>query len=259
MASNNNTPGVLSLRQIVMSYKARKRSPSMNDYEYLMQLAIEAFTYINIFQVEHTDVAYLQLDHKNCVDLPSDFIDYTKVAIDLCGRYYTLTLNNDIIPPRPDLKCGLPIEEIAAGCCENGTHPIPSDGYYFVPHYRNDTLIPTFFAAGGGWSMAGQYKIDRERRQLIVTGVPKSEIVLEYRSSGVKIGEKTFVPSQYRECIIAFLAWKEIEYGHAEGNLGYAERRYKQEETLVKTLDYARTYEEYLDMMYQSWQQGIKR
>ena len=254
----NNTEGVLTLRQIVMSFKSRSKELNMVDYEMLMQLAIEAYTNLNIYHIDQYDVVYLKLDDKNVIDLPPDFVDYTKIAINLCGRYYTLTLNNNLIPPR-GMDCGIPIEKVAAGCCENGSHPIPQNGYAFIPHYRGDAWIPTFYAAGGGWSGAGQYKIDKKRRQLIITGVPKGEIAMEYRTSGVKRGEKTYVPLQCREAIIAWIRWQLCEYGHIADNPERLKNNYFQEESLLKHLEYSRTYEEYLDIVHQSWQQGIKR
>jgi len=262
MVNNNiqgkSTSGTVSLGQIVMSLKNRSKDYGMQDYEQLMQLAIEAYTNLNIFHIATYEVAYLKLDGRNVIDLPPDFIDYTKVAINLCGRYYTLSLNSEIIPPR-GMDCGIPLDHIAKGCCENGTFPYPVDGYNFVPHYRGDSLIQTFFAMGGGWSQAGEYKIDRDRRQLIVSGVPQTEIVLEYRSSGVKVGEKTFVPLQCREAIIAWIRWQLAEYGHINAHPERMKNNYFEEEALLKDLEYTRTYEEYMDMFYRSWQQGIKR
>lgn len=230
----------------------------MLDYEMLMQLAIEAYTNLNIFHKAYYDVAYITLDGKGVGNLPADYVDYIKVAINLCGRYYTLTLNNNIIPPQGDL-CGLPITQIAAGCCERGEVPYPMNGYGFLPHYRGDIFIPTFFAMGGGWSMAGQFRIDAQNRQIIVSGQPKHEIVIEYKSSGVKKGQTTYVPIQAREAIIAWMRWQLSEYGHINANPERMMRNYLAEENLLKNLDHTLTYESYLDTFYQGWQQGPKR
>lgn len=252
------TSGVVSLRQIVMSLKSRMKELDMLDYEMLMQLAIEAYTILNIYHTSHYEVKYIKLNGKNVIDLPPDFIDYTKVAINLCGRYYTLTLNNKLIPPQGE-SCGLPLEQVAAGCCETGAVPLPQNGYAFIPHYRGNTFIPTFYAAGGGLSYAGQYRIDYENRQMIVVGVPNGEIVIEYKSSGVRKGDKTFVPLQCREAIIAWIRWQLAEYGHIQANPDRLKQNYFEEEALMKALDLSRTYDEYMDIMYSSWQQGIKR
>jgi hypothetical protein len=256
--ANNNTSAVISLRQIVMSLKSRSKELNMMDYEMLMQLAIEAYTNLNIYHMSTYEVAYIPLEGKEVVNLPSDFIDYTKIAINLCGRYYTLTLNNDLIPPKGVL-CGEPIEHVAAGCYNNGILPLPNSGFGFIPHYRGDTFIPTFYAMGGGFSGAGQYKIDRANRQIILSGVPKTELVVEYRSSGVKKNGKTFVPIQCREPIIDWMRWQLSEYGHINANPERMKQNYYESEALMKALDFSRTYEEYMDIMYESWQQGIKR
>lgn len=255
---NNNTSALISLRQIVMSMKSRSKELDMIDYEMLMQLAIEGYTYLNLYHTSTYEVIYIPLDGKNVIDLPSDFIDYTKVAINLCGRYYTLTLNNNLIPPKGEL-CGEPIAHVAAGCHNQPGASLPNYGYGFIPHYRGDTFIPTFFAMGGGFSGAGQYRIDKTNRQMILVGVPRTEIVLEYKSSGVKKNGKTLVPVQCREALIDWMRWQLAEYNHINANPERMKQNYYESEALMKALDYSRTYEEYMDIMYQSWNQGIKR
>lgn len=241
-----------------MSLKNRMKDYGMDNYEMLMQLAIEGYTYLNIYATSSYNVVYLKLDDKNVIDLPPDFIDYTKIAINLCGRFYTLSLNDNLIPPK-GMSCGIPLDKVAQGCCERGVFSYPDNGYYFVPHYKGDTSINTFYAMGGGWSQAGQYRIDRNERQLIITGVPKTEIVMEYKSSGVNVGEKTFVPIQCREAVVAWIRWQLALEGHNNIHPDRAYEIFLQEESIMKALDFSRTYSEYMDVFYRTWKQGPKR
>lgn len=253
------TSGVVTLNYVVANLKNRLKSYGMTDHLYLLQLVIDAYTKLNLITLDHVETVYLDMDERNVVVLPDDYLDYVKIGVSLCGRIWTLTLNENIVTPKGE-ACGLPIDKVAAGCCDRfpNEFPLPAFGYVWAPFYWNGTYYPELYSWGGGFN-TGYYKIDRQERLLIITGVPRTQIVMEYKSTGIKPGGGTLIPRQAVDCLVYYVMWQQTEFGLIAGNPQRWKDLYEEEDTLLMNLEYSHTADEYLDAFYSSWRQGPKR
>lgn len=263
MVRNNpeKTSGGVSIRYVVMSLKNRMKDFSATDYKHLEQLVIDAFQYLNIFTLDTIEVVYLNVDETNSIELPRDYIDYTKIGvIDSCGKLWTLTLNRNLVR-LPGEECGIPLNKAIAGCCETNpsAYSYPTTGYYFAPHFHNGSFIQNRYGLGGGFNK-GYYNIDRQGRYLIISGLPQgTTVVLEYKSTGISITGGTVIPRKAVEAVIAKVMWIESEYGNIRANPQYWQQRFYEEEAILQNLEYKLTMQEYLDEMYKVWKQTPKR
>lgn len=246
----------LTIHQVVRSYMSAAGIKSLTDYERLLNFAIEGYSDLSIFNVDTIDVAYIPVNTEtNVAILPSDFITMTKIGVNINGRLWTLTVNNDIIIPRPEIICQNDIESVSTV-----TDISALGGYYFCGHYRNGLYIDTLYGLGGGFNEA-YYRIDKNNGVILFNGnVRNNEIILEYKSSGVKSGGAP-IPREARPALVAYIAWKHIQYDnrYSDADKARRENAYNLESHKLTLLDCGFTADEFLDTMRSSSSQSIKR
>ena len=243
----------LSLLQVVRSFMNERKEKSLAGIEGYLQMAIEGYSDMQIFEMNSIEVAYLDVNKDtNTALLPPDFITMTKIGVEIRGKMWTLTLNNDLLLPPPETICSEPIERIE--------YVDPIGAYNFAPHYRNGRYIDTMYGLGGGFNVA-YYRIDMNTRTIYFDGkVPNDQIILEYKSSGVKAGG-AMIPRQAVPALKAYLHWKSIEYDTRipMNEKMRKEQLYGIELKKLSLLECSFTIDEYLDNSYASYSQGPKR
>jgi hypothetical protein len=248
--------GYLTLAQVVKSFMNERNERTLANYERYLQMAIEGFSDINLFELNTIEVAYLKMNSAKVVQLPPDYIKYTKIGINLGGRVWTLTLNNDLVLPKEEDICADPIEEVNSGDSEY----VPNGYWVFAPHFRRGEWTEGLYGLGGGFNRA-YYRIDTQNRTIQFEGVvPNSEIILEYKSTGIKCGG-AIVPRQASKALKAYIRWMVTENDPTVG-LGEKIRKeqlYDKELFSLKFLENSFTMDEYLDSMYEVYKQTPKR
>lgn len=253
--NHENNPSLKSVRYVVMSYLNRKGIYDLKNYKRLEQIALEGLTQLNLYDMETVEVAYLTMNEIGVVKFPSDFVDYTKIGIPVNGRIYTLTVNESIIEPRLE-KCG---EEVFDP--NHNRNVADVGGYYFNDHFRNGRYVGGLYGVGGGFNVA-YVKLDRQRRQFIIEGnVPRSEIILEYISTGIKQDGSTLVPTEALEPLRRWIDMivTENDRRSSESAIARTTRSYEVALDEMRHFITCPTQDEYKDKFYESLTQGIKR
>lgn len=253
--NGTHSTGYMTLKEVIMDYKERWSGFGDSDIYHIQSQVIRAIQYLNIFSLNGMDVIYMQTDGSSAITLPSDFIDYTKIGvIDACGQLWTLTLNENVFQV-PITDCGIDLSTALTGRCN-----CPTSGYWWAPYYGADgTYNNTLYSLGGGFNIA-YYNIDRQGRKLIINGLPAdTTVVMEYKSTGIKMDDTTIIGTECLEAIVAWIDWQEAKRGRIPMNPQLAERDFEGEESRLKNLQLRRTVEEYADIIYEQWHLGIKR
>jgi len=245
----------LTLNQVVKSFMNEKNEQGLVNFERYLQMAIEGYSDIQIFNINSVEVAYLSVDPDTKIaKLPADYIAMSKIAVNVCGQLVTLTVNNDITPLRPETICSAPIED-----CTDCLSQINS-GYYFSPFWYQGQYITTLYSVGGGFNFC-YYKIDVANGRILFNGnVPHDEVILEYISSGVTAGG-TPIPRQAAQSLKAYLHWRSCEYDNRVpmNEKVRKEQLYNIELNALRRLEYSFTMSEFLDTFWSCTGQGIKR
>lgn len=257
--NSEKSAGAVTLRYIVRNMQNRFQSYSNIDFQHYLQLVIDAVSYLNNITLDTIETSWITIGDTNALELPNDYLDYVKIGVvDANGRVWTLTLNPELVR-YPLETCGLPLDKVLNGTIGQfpNQYPIPEQGYWFTSAFHYGNTIPVQYSLGGGFNK-GYYNIDRQGRYLLVSGLPKGTVIcLEYKSTGVKIGETTYVPRQAMEAIIAWVMMTKQAHG-MQASVNW-EQKFYTEEALLANLEYTRTAEEYKDLFYSVWQQGPKR
>jgi hypothetical protein len=239
----------------------------MKDYKRLTQIALEGFTELNMYNMDAgLQVVYLHMSLAKTVPLPADFIDYVRIGIPINGKLRVITRHDNLLLPRTYDDTGLEV-----GNADNDHfHGIP-DAIFFSSHFRNGQYVGGLFGLPGGID-SSYYRIDRERRQIVFSGhIPRTGIVLEYLSSGVKLDGSSLVPREAVPALRTYVEWQMISgdmlgflTGRTAVKMAYSEieRRKKDHEEAVAELrafQNSFTADELKRALWGSYRQSPKR
>ena len=249
---NPKTAGFVTIRYVVMSILNRLKDYSMKDYRYLAQLVIEGFSDLNMYHLSNVEVVYLYMDEAKTVSVPADFIDWLKVGIPISGKLHVLTRKQNMLKPRvfPD--------GAAVGHTDEEDNAI---GAYFTDHFRDGIYVSGLYGLTGGFNM-GYYDYDREKRQFIFSGtIPRSEVVLEYISTGVKLTGSTVIPRQALDPLQRYVFWqRQVEDPRVPlSTKQYKEDLYDRAVQKLVNFESTPTMDEYKDALYRKIKQTVKR
>lgn len=245
----------LTISQVVKDFMSERNEQGIVNYERYLQMCINGFSDIAIFNLNSVNVAYLSVDPDTKIArLPMDFIKMSKIGINICNRFWTFTLNNDLVTPRPETICAEPIET-----CDSCADTI-TGGYFFAPHWYNGVYVSALYGLSGGFNTA-YYKIDEPNWRILFSGyIPNDEVILEYISSGVTAGGSP-IPRKAAPALKAYLHWKSTLYDNriSQGDKRYYEELYNKELYSLSRLENTFTISEFLDSFYSTTSQTVKR
>jgi hypothetical protein len=152
------------------------------------------------------------------VQFPTDCINYIKIGV--------LNNNGEIIPlaQNPNMTTYAALSpKRTSDNTDNGILPSLGsiNGQYWLNYYNNG-YIGTQYGLPSGTPFRGSFKIDNANNLILLNDTFAYEyIIIEYVSSP-KEGEEYYVPVQFRNAMIAWIAWQDIQNMATtrRGNLG---------------------------------------
>lgn len=252
------TNGFVNLSYCVNQVLADLEDYSGRRVEKCTQLAIRAYMDANIFSSVAVEVVYLPMNSSGIVDISTltDYVDYSKIALLVNGKYWILNCNEKIGLVREELD-----ESEAALIFNTGAPSFPvEDGYVFSDHYMNGTFRSGLLGMGGGFSRSF-FRVDLEKMQIqFDTSVPRNQIILEYISTGIKATGATMIPRSAVEYIIAYIHWQLIQFNPLIDR--FTKREAKEEflerEHMMREFDLRFNKEEYFQSLYVNYKQTPK-
>lgn len=264
------TAGLVTLRYVVMSFLNRIKDYTMRDYKYYMQLAIEGFTELSLWHLDSLEVVYLTMNDAKVVNLPPDFVDYTKIGIPINGKLRVLTRHDNILLPRTFYGSVVGGEFLADdnyGDAVGNADDVQTAEMdqaslvFFSDHFRGSQFVGGLFGLSGGIDQA-YYRLDMEKRIIAFSGsVPRSQIVLEYISSGVKTDGSTLVPREAVPALRTYIAWWDAENDKKVSEAVKERKKRLHEEEIAALVSFQTifTIDEYKRMLWQTSRQTAKR
>ena len=252
------TPGLTTIRYVVMSVLNRLQDYTLKRYKFLTQLAIEGFG--EEFALYHIDlgseVVYLHMSAAKTVNLPADYVDYVRIGYPVNGKLRVITKHDNILLPRNFDDTG-----IAVGNTDSGDTEGVSNAIFFSEHFRNGQFVGGLYGLPGGIDDC-YYRVDMENRQIVFSGeTPRSEIVLEYISTGLKPDGSSLIPLEVKEPLRNYILWHMVEN---DPRIAYNERERRKREytesvSALRSFELIFTKDEYLRMVYSTARQTPRR
>lgn len=250
--------GLVTPRYIVMSVLNRLNTYDFKSYKRLMQICLEGFSELNLFHISAgLEVIYSHMSLAKTVSLPADYINWNRVGFPINGKLRVITNRDNILLPRiyDDTSA------VVGNADEGNEIGSISNGIYFSPHFHNGRYIGALYGLPGGIDQA-YFRIDIENRQIVFSGsTPRSEIVLEYTSSGLKTDGSSLIPREAVPALRTYILWAKDEN---DPRIAYnakerLKRVHEEEVEALRSFTNSFTAEEYLRMYYSTVHQAPKR
>lgn len=252
------TPGLVTIRYVIMSLLNRLQDYSLKQYKRLTQIAIEGFS--EEFALYHigagSEVVYLHMSAAKTVNLPADYVDYVRIGVPVNGKLRVITRHDSLLLPRVFDDTGE-----AVGNTDGESGEGVSNCIFFSDHFRNGQFIGGLYGLPGGIDTAW-YRIDRENRQIVFSGeTERSEIVLEYISTGLKPDGSSLISREVVAPLRNYVFWQMVEN---DPRVAYNEKeRRKREFTesieALRSFTNIPTVDEYRRMVFGTARQSPKR
>lgn len=205
----------ISLDSVLNDYLAETEQP-IHKYFRLWHLAFRGFEQLGLDFFYRIQSVKLPVNANYTVTLPADYLQWSKVGrLNDRGEIIPLNYNNnlttyaDLLPNR--------IEKT-----QDPTTLGLNWGNDVWANYWNGGTYVSVYGVPSGEPFAGSFKVDTENGVILLDEKYNLDyIMLEYVCSPQQ-GQEYYLPIQFREALIAWLAWKDIQNvpSSRRGNLG---------------------------------------
>jgi hypothetical protein len=203
----------VTLDYIVRNVIVQLEESSLRRYETYLQYAVRGMRELTLYGAnsQGLKIKHIPMLANKAINLPSDYVKYTKVGICVNGRVVMLGLDDSLCLNDNYSECGDPLG-VAIENIDNPDYVFFAFGYPFAGYYHNNQYVNSLFGLGGGFNSRGYFRVNNEMNQIqFASVVPQTDIVLEYISDGVNADGTSIVPVEATEYLIAFVHWKRVE------------------------------------------------
>jgi hypothetical protein len=196
------------LDQVVREFLIERGEDTEHNYPRFLQLAVNGLRELNMDISGSSKMVVLEVKDDMTVDLPEDFINYTKIAIcNQDGELMSLGHNPKLCKPRHADECG---NLVHGGGVDRSASALPINIDNISSHFRNGEVVGRFFGEGGGFNANGQYVLDKERGVIQLSSVVGEEIVLEYLADITKIDGNFTIHPYAIEALKRYIHWASL-------------------------------------------------
>ena len=240
----------MTLNELVSEYIVESSETENKRFKFL-SIGISGIKNLNMDISGVPTIAILPINDNDTVNLPLDFIRYTRIGlIDSQGNVQEMGLNNNMALNRTADNCGNVIKNVPmvnSGSTFDPNYPFVNGGNGVVDwrvsgqnealgdHVTNGENIGRFYGIGGGNNKYGYYKLDTQmgviQLQNRSTTNISDHIFLEYLADAKMTNGEFEIHPFIVETIKAWIYWKSIQRNDKKG-LGerdLAERTYWKE------------------------------
>lgn len=194
----------ISLDSVITDF-LNESEQSQSKYFKAWHIAFRGFEQLGLdFFYKITSVK-LPINANFTVNIPSDYINWTKVGIlNDRGEIILLMENNNLVS----------YADLLPNRIEKTDDPESSSlewgwGSNVWANYWNGAGYSNIYGVHAGEPSIGEFKVDTENGIIILNrNFPRDYIILEYLSSPTE-GQEYYLPVQFREALMAWLWWKD--------------------------------------------------
>lgn len=251
-----------NLDYIVSRVQSDIQDYSTAGYQRLLQMAINGYKELNYTILPVIKTKYLPISIINTVDFPCDYVDYVAIGVVVGGTMTTLTLNPKMPLTRKKDDCGLSVISATAQAGTPNAMSSPLVGMSYARAFRGGQYVGEQYATGGGKNRYGYFRIDHDMRRIqFENSVPQTEIMLEYKSTGIDSMGDALVPDFAAQALVDYVHYQRLRFDRrATGqDKAMALQEYSRQFIVLRKKTLKFTMSEYLDAKYANVHMGIKR
>jgi hypothetical protein len=193
-----------------------------NQFARFYQFGLSYLRRVNMDTSGFPKIVELDINSNDTADLPSDYIQYSKIALCVNGRLISLGLNNNLCLDKNYDDCGnvATCSSCGSANCNCGSSSTTFTNTFggalgqgnpmaFADTTRNGESLGRMFGIGSDNNLIGQFRIDKNSNQIKLSGLcHTATVVMEYLAD-VNAQDGDFEVHLYMiEAIKDWMAWK---------------------------------------------------
>lgn len=185
-------------------------------------------------------IGLFTMDSNLIIPFPSDCIKINDIFVPRNNEVWSLTRRTSI----PKITT-----------IESGATVIPDDwgAGADIPHGEG-----TYFETSGGRNDRGYFEIDEPNRRILFRNVDRSEVMLDYNSSGIDNTNETYIPIHAKEALENYVLRELSAFGIISGKMySIYDSRYEKELAELRMIDFNWTH--FTDAVYETFNSSIYR
>lgn len=195
----------ISLDECITGYM-NEAELSNHKYFKLWHLAFRALTELGLDAFYNVKSIKIPVNENLTAPLPADYLQYSKVGV--------LNQQGEIIPMGVNSKLTVAFDLNPTRIAQTTDNTIPTQinqqGVWWY-NYWNGQSYGQLYGLPSGTPIIGSFKIDTANGVIVLSeNFNYPYVMLEYVSSPV-VGSDYYLPIQFKEAVIAYLAWKDIK------------------------------------------------
>lgn len=230
----NDTSALITFDQLIQGMMLKGSHPE-SDYVRMVQIAIDGYRELNLTVLpEGRNIEKLTMDSNNIIYMPDDLIIINRVCIPIDGLLWPLTKNDEIVPTTSFI---------------GGTETLDTEDGEGVDISNKGV----FYSKRGGSNKYGYFRPDYRKRRIIFRNVSRSEVLLDYTTSGISLTESSYIPVYARTALEAYIRLH-LEYNNAvpnPNNIALFQDLFNTQKSICRNIKFSLT--DFLDSIYRTY------
>lgn len=236
----DNTSALATIREIVDGILFKANLPEGRAVQ-IKQMVIDGYRELNLVVRDEGQVVKLfTMDDNYIILMPDDLIKLNDVFVPKNNALWSLTRRKEI----PIIT-----ETLA------GAEVVPEDwgGGRDIPHGEG-----VVFQTKGGRNYEGYYTVDYTDRKIIFRNVNRSEVMLDYNTSGLSRVDVTYIPMEAKSALEAYVMMELAVYQIIPiQTYELHKRRYDDQKSILRMLEF--NFTAFTDAVYETMNGSYRR
>lgn len=236
----NDTSALITFDQLVQGMMLKGVHPE-SDYTRMIQIAIDGYRELNLTVLpDGRSIEKFTMDSNNIIYMPDDMILVNRVCIPSDGVMWPLTNNEEIVPTTSFV---------------GGAETLDSNDGEGV----NISSTGVFYSTKGRVNIEGYFRPDYRKRRIIFRNVSRSEVLIDYTTSGISLTEVSYIPIYAKTALEAYIRLH-LEYNNAipnPNNIAIFQDLFNSQKAICRGIKFSLT--DFLDTVYKTFSPTVYR
>jgi hypothetical protein len=229
---------VISLHKIVTNVLLKRKYPWHYYIEFLVYAKDGLATLAKDENIISGRYKVLQLNDNHAIEIPNDYLDYTKISM-MNGQHLQPLVEDNSLNLVPNYDSDFQIQPYSQGFATD-TATVEYAGYlspYWWTVNWNSYGENTGRQFGGVGSMSDTFRVNKARNEIKINeNLTLTQVVLEYVSNGMDADSATQIDWYAKDCLEAYCMWqfKENNRTYSAGEAEVAKQEYINQRLILR-------------------------
>jgi hypothetical protein len=232
--ATNDTSALITFDQLIQGMMLKGEHPD-SEYNRMIQIAIDGYRELNLVVLpEGRNIEKFTMDSNYIVYMPDDLILVNRICVPIDGELWPLTKRDSIVPTTSE---------------SGGSEVLDEDDGEGV----DVTNKGIYYSRKGGRNYEGYFRPDYRKRRIIFRNVSRTEVLMDYVTSGVDLTETTYIPIYAKTALEAYIRLYQ-EYNKMQpnpNNIAIYKDLYDTQKSICRGIKFSMT--DFLDTIYKTY------